>query len=103
MTSLCSRNFQIVKLRSIRFCVKSILANFEYQKRPFLHCQRLLSLNFGKFGTGEMAQILKNHNSEPLNTKIVKNDIRRQNCKSSYRTALTSDFESFWSIVDMKH
>ena len=46
--TLCSRNFQNVKLRSTKnnlfatqFCVKSILAKYEFQKLPFLQFQRL--------------------------------------------------------------
>ena len=56
--TLCSRNFQNVKLRSTfqestftQFCVKPILAKCESQKLPFLQFQRLSTLNFGKFWT----------------------------------------------------
>ena len=57
-STLCSRNFQNVKLSSkiqelfvTQFCIKSILAKIEYQKLPFLQFQRLSTLNFGIFGT----------------------------------------------------
>ena len=40
-----------------QFCVKSILAKFESQKSPLVQIHTLLTLNFGKFWTYEMAQI----------------------------------------------
>ena len=48
---------EVKNLFATQFCVKSILAKFRSQKLPFLQFQRLSTLNFGTFGTWEMAQI----------------------------------------------
>ena len=48
---------QCKNLFATQFCVKSILAELESQKLPFLQFQRPSNLNFSKFGTWEIAQI----------------------------------------------
>ena len=72
--SLCSRNFQKVKLRlliveistSLRFYVKSMCNILEVQKMSFLAILEVLNLDFSKFEPFFKSQIYQNRYSYPL-------------------------------------
>ena len=123
-TSLCSRNFQNVKLRLDFveiwwfFCHSNFAWNQiwwiqTFQKCHFWPFQRFWMLNFGKFWTWKLLKLIKNQNSETLKLPkmtfleclnapkldFTQNQSGGKIIKFQQSQALTSHFESFWSIV----